>query len=139
MTKKALELGDGDIFKTLLTAYIETFNWAYEDGYSELPIIKEAGLFSLADLHKRGNKSVLLSDFTEDFVNVFPAALNEVDDDRYTPPFEEVCACYRLRTTERLWAFFGFVTLYNNELLSKDDIASMERTELFDKAFSFNG
>jgi hypothetical protein len=136
LTKKALSLTDGDIFKGLFTAYTDMYNWSYEDFYPELHFIRQAALYSLVALNRLNGQHIDKQVFAEDFVRVFPALLNEVEGNAYQSPLACICSCYCLRTIERCWHFFGFVTL-EGERFTRDYKRTMVPMPLLHQAFEF--
>ena len=42
----------GEVYRDLLYAYVARYNWAYADRMADLPLIRQAFLFTLYLLHK---------------------------------------------------------------------------------------
>ncbi|OOC09224.1 hypothetical protein [Thioalkalivibrio halophilus] len=117
--EKQFDTGDwAGLFTRLLRVYCQEFNWAYRDGYPELPIVQMSFLFTLYLLHVHGHEPRPVSWYEVQFLNAFPMAESEVNEqpsywDRDPATYAERQAkkAWSLRSIERFACFFGLVTL----------------------------
>jgi hypothetical protein len=103
--------GLSTIYPPLFRAYVEQFNWAYGDGYEELPFIQQSFLFSLYLLQRYGDQTRSSRFYTEAYIQAFPMLLEEVAPSRYASPHQTIGRCYTRRTLERFMVFFGLATI----------------------------
>lgn len=101
--------GDGlqAIYPRLLKVYAEQFNWGYRDGYDEAPFIQHAFLFSLYLLNLYGDDWRPASFYEDNFLQAFPAVLDEIKHHPDFPPDWEFRSCYTLRTLVNFADFMG--------------------------------
>ena len=121
---KTLTAAEGPygIYLCLLITYTRKFNWAYRDGYPDLPFIQQAFAFTLYLLHRYGTQT-RPQDFYEDaFLGAFPALLQEVEDSPYTPAEKQLRDCYTYRALRHFAAFFGLADV----VPASDDILNRE-------------
>lgn len=91
------------IFKTCCT----DFNWAFRDGYEEIPFIQQSFLFTLYLLHRHGNDWKPCRFYEDRFVQAFPMIFDEVGATTYYTAEEHIRSCYSLRVLERFLHFMG--------------------------------
>lgn len=118
-------LAEGDptaVYLKLFRAYIEQFNWAYRDGYLELPFIQQAFLFTLYLLTRYGHTWHPQGFYEEAFLQAFPAILDEIPPSQIFSPDDTARRCYTWRT---LMDFASFLGLAELEKVS-DDILCRE-------------
>lgn len=113
------------IYPRLFRTYVERFNWAYDDGYEELPFIQHSFLFSLYLLWRYGDEPRPISFYEEAYLRAFPVLLEEVEDRPYASAEETLARCYSLRTFERFAQRFGLALV---ERRDKTDILSRDIT-----------
>lgn len=135
VTDKRLE---GKHFIELFKAYTSQFNWGYRDRYPELGIIQSAFMFTLFTLKKYGNVYRPPSFYEELFVKAFPMALNEVTENSYWKPEEEVKRCYSLRALEWFAHFMGFAEFDVKEGIYYLKKYELKKTSLLDNWVHFN-
>lgn len=108
---KAVEQGfSAADYLDLFTAFVQKFNWGFQDGYPAFEIIQRATLFSLLLLHKKARsfrKSYSLSPY---FIQAFPLILVEAEP-RWDDVFSQIDRCYELRFLERFCVYFGLIEL----------------------------
>ncbi len=91
----------------LFDTYVRKFNWAYRDGYPDLPFIQQAWAFSLYLLVRYGTAWRLDEFYSGHFLRAFPALLKEVRDEPYRSAEDTVRQCYAIRTLARFACFLG--------------------------------
>jgi len=129
--------GHAGTYPLLLRAHATRFNWAYGDGYPNLPFIQHAFAFSLYLLARHGDTSLSQHFYEDAFLNAFPTLLDEAEPRLYTSAEEQVRRCYTMRTLERFADFFGLATLTptNDDIINRD--YRVVKTPLLDAALQF--
>ncbi|MCY4643520.1 MAG: SEC-C domain-containing protein [Bacteriovoracales bacterium] len=112
-----------ELFSELTLTFFNKWNWAYEDYYSELPLIQSSVEFNLCLLHKKAQDWILDKELGEFYLNAFPALLDEAHD-RYFSPEEEIIRCFSLRFLDRICLPMGL-------LLSKNEGKFIERKTFY--------
>ncbi len=103
----ALPENRGRLFQVLFKTYVSKFNWGYRDGYPEAPFVQTAWLFSLYSLSLFGRQWRSSQFYIEQFMQVFPSAINEMDGDGFRTSEQAFRACYGTRSLERFAHFWG--------------------------------
>ncbi|MDH5525630.1 MAG: SEC-C metal-binding domain-containing protein [Desulfobulbaceae bacterium] len=135
--KKLASNGVGAVYYDLFRAYVEKFNWAYCDGYQEIPFIQQSFLFTLFLLGKYGNKEREQLFYEDIFLKAFPALLEEIGPRPYQTVEETVRKVYFYRTLKGFVAFFGLaeVQATSKEILCKR--YTIKKLPLLDQYISF--
>ncbi len=130
--------GMGDVYLLLFKTYIEKYNWAYGDGYEDLPFIQQSFAYTLYLLQRFTAQWQQQSILEEKYVRAFPILLSEIPGSDYFTPEQQLSSCYALRAIRRFAAFFGLVDL---EKVDKDQYSSSYRIKklpLLDEVVSFS-
>lgn len=134
-------LADGvssEVFLRLLKTYTGKFNWAYRDGFEDLPIVQMSALFSLYLLQKCGGEDRPQSFYEEKFLNAFPMAVEGVIGNQYWSREDTVKRCFTIRAMDRFAHFFGLMEYAEKEsrqLLREDRV--VRKTPFLDDLISF--
>ena len=136
LTQKATKFNDGELFKYLLQTYMEKYNWAFEDAYSEVGFYQTATWYSLVSLARLNNELVSKEEFAEDFIEVFPVVVKEFEDSPYQSSLSAATFAYTVRTIDRFFPFFGLLTL-EGERYTRDFRKAMKATPLLEQVFAF--
>ena len=97
-------------------AYCTEFNWAYRDGYEEIPFIQQSFLFTLYLLHRHGDDWKPFSFYEDRFLQAFPMIYNEVEPTAFNTVEEEIRNCYSLRVLERFLHFMGLARQFTDQI-----------------------
>ncbi len=116
LTRRAEKLVDADdragLYTRLFTAYTRRFNWAYRDGFDDLPIVRDSFGFTLFLLHLHGGDWCSASVYEDTFLRAFPMALDEAGaDSSGLDPERHVRLAWRSRTLSGFGHLFGLVEL----------------------------
>ncbi len=95
------------LFKTLLQAFGDKFNWAYNDGYTEAGVGQIGWAYTILMLMHYGDKTRPDGFYADRYYKAFPMML-EYFEDEYIPIEEEANDCYSLRAIHRFTAWWGF-------------------------------
>lgn len=109
--------GPSGVYPRLFRTYVQRYNWAYADGYPELPFIQQSFLFTLYLLHRYGAEERPHTFYENAYLQAFPVLLEQVKPRPYSTPEQQLRNCYTLRTIVR---FAGFLGLGKVENASKD-------------------
>ena len=99
--------GLAGLYPTMLKTYCTDFNWAYRDGFEEIPFIQQSFLFTLYLLHRHGSDWKPCRFYEDRFVQAFPMIFDEVKPTNYYTAEEHIRSCYSLRVLERFLHFMG--------------------------------
>ena len=134
---KAVEQGfSAADYLDLFTAFVQKFNWGYQDGYPAFEIIQRATLFSLFLLHKKARgfrKSYSLSPY---FIRAFPLILVEAEP-RWDDVFSQIDRCYETRFLERFCAYFGLIDLRERNPDPLERTLTLKTSPFFDRLLTW--
>jgi hypothetical protein len=113
-TKKCKKLLQSDqrdkLFKVVLQTYIERFNWAYNDAYTEHPVGQLGWAFTVYLLNHFGDKPETIQFYADKYLKAFPVMLLHFKKPLFeNSPESWFAKCYCTRTFERFLKWFGFV------------------------------
>lgn len=120
------EGGLAAVYPKLFRAYAERFNWAYRDGYVEVPIVQRAFLFTLYLLWRHGGTWRPQTFYEEAFLRAFPVALNDVPSSPIFTAEEQLRRCYTGRALLDFADFFGLAEV---EKVSEDILCDEYRVK----------
>lgn len=133
------ESGLKGLYPIIFKAFCLQFNWAYSDGFDDVPFIQQSFLFSLYLLKQHGKNMTALSVYEDDFLKAFPMVIGDMEKTSYSTPEESARRCYNIRACERFLVFLGLATL---EKIPSDNIFEhknkIQKTALFDAMLHFN-
>lgn len=105
--KQYQQQGIRAFFLPMLEAAIKHYNWAYLDGWSEQVNLQPFWLFMLWRLQSHASVEKLI----EEVCVAFPALLQQLPDEQYFSPEEQLGKMIESRFVVRFLQFWGFVTL----------------------------
>jgi hypothetical protein len=109
---EVLERGmNGRAFFRIFEIYTTRFNWAYNDGCPDFPIVQLTFLFTLYLLLRYGNRFRPASFYEDLFVAAFPEEVPHVPKVFLDPGGEMLKRCFSLRALSRFAHFFGFIEI----------------------------
>ena len=121
LTRKYQQLtgktGLAGIYPQLLKTYCLKFNWAYRDGYEDIPFIQQSFLFSLYLLKLHGDDWKPFLIYEDYFLQAFPMVISEAESGPYRGAEDVVRSCYSIRTLDRFLHFMGLASI---ETISSD-------------------
>ena len=121
LTKKYQQLvkkaGIAGLYPLILQTYCKKFNWAYRDGFDDIPFIQHSFLFSMYLLNLHGNDWVPFLIYEDYFLHAFPMVTEEAMSRPYTSAEEEVRVCFDSRSLDRFLHFMGLASI---EKISND-------------------
>ena len=124
------------IFKQFFKAFVDKFSWSYNDGYPEEPIGQLAWAFSIIMLDKFGDHPQHIDLYADKYLKAFPLFITFFEP-RYTTPERHFYRCYGVRTFDRFFLWFGFVTVEKQKTYLDIDSDKYKRTELVRRIFRF--
>lgn len=131
--------GYAAIYPLLLRTCAREFNWAYSDGYPDLPFIQQAFLFTLYLLSRYGSEWHDAPFYEDHFLRAFPMVPEQLPPTELFTPEDIVRRCYTMRTLER---FAGFLGLAEIEQLPRAKSVlrdyRVKKTALLDEAVLFS-
>ena len=120
--RRLAEGGMAAVYPGLFRAYVEEFNWAYRDGYPDLPFMQSAFLFTLYLLTRYGDTWRPQAFYEDAFLGAFPMLLDEVPPSQVFSPDETVRSAYTWRSLVHFAGFLGLATVepVSNERLRRE-------------------
>lgn len=103
--------GPAGVYPPLLRAYATKFNWAWADGYPELPFIQHSFAFALYLLSRFGGEERPNAFYEDAYLRAFPALLDEAEPRPYTTAEDQVRQCFTIRVLVRFAWFMGLVMM----------------------------
>lgn len=98
-----------ELFRELTLCFMNQWNWAYGDSYSELPFIQSSAVFNLFLLHKKCQDWAYSGDVGQAYLHAFPNLVNEASG--YFGPEEEIIRCFSTRFLNRVCLPLGLVEM----------------------------
>ena len=120
-------------FNELFLAYINKWNWAYGDRYSELPLIQRSAVFNFHLVNKKCQAWILDDELGQYYLDAFPDLANEVHG--YSGPEKEVINCFVTRFIERVCIPLGLIETREEGSSWSDRKTFYRITTLFKKCF----
>ena len=141
LTKTATKLLETNnrlqIFKQFFQAFTNKFLWSFNDGYPEQPIGQLGWAFSLIMLDKFGDQAQTIDFYTENYLRAFPKFITFFQPD-YSTPERQFFRCYGVRTFDRFFLWFGFVTVEKQKIFIDLDTDKFKRTDLVKSIFKID-
>ena len=103
--------GRAALYLKLFQTCSRGFNWAYWDGYPEIPFIQQSFLFTLYLLHKHGDGWKPSEFYANAFIKAFPMIVDEMEPLHYSTAEEQIRHCYSFRALERFLHFMGLASI----------------------------
>lgn len=122
------------IFRQFFKAFADKFRWSFNDGYTEQPIGQLGWAFSIIILDKFGDQPQTVKFYAAKYLKAFPMFITFFRPD-YSTPEREFFRCYGVRTFERFFLWFGFVTVDKQKKYLDLDTDKFKRTELVNSIF----
>ena len=95
-----------EIFKT----YCQKFNWAYQDGYPEIPFIQQSFLFTLFVLSRYGGDWRANTFYQDCFLQAFPMIVDEVESTAWSSAEDDLRSCFDHRTLNLFLDLMGLAS-----------------------------
>lgn len=141
LTKSATKIMETNnrlqLFRQFFQAFTDKFSWSYNDGYPEQPIGQLGWAFSVIMLDKYGDQTKAVDFYANKYLAVFPNFITFFHPEYYTPE-RQFIRCYGIRTFERFFLWFGFVTADKQRKLHDLDHDTFKRTELVKRIFKID-
>jgi hypothetical protein len=125
------------IFKQFFQAFTDKFMWSFNDGYPEQPIGQLGWAFSVIMLDKFGDQPQTVDIYADKYLKAFPKFITFFRHD-YSTPQEQFFRCYGVRTFDRFFLWFGFVTVDKQKIFLDLDTDKFKRTDLVKRIFKID-
>ena len=125
------------LFKAFLEAFTEKFLWGNNDGYSDEPIGQFGWAFSALMLHKYGGQERTVDFYADKYRTAFPMVVT-LFRPSYTTPDRQFTRCYAVRTFDRFFLWFAFVSVDKQGKFIDLDKDKFKKTETLNEIFSFD-
>jgi len=141
LTKAGTKLLDTNnrlqIFRQFFQTFTDKFLWSFNDGYPEQPIGQLGWAFSVIMLDRFGDQPQTVDFYADKYLRAFPKFITFFRHD-YSTPEQQFFRCYGVRTFERFFLWFGFVTVDKQKKYLDLDIDKFERTDLVKSIFKID-
>ena len=105
------ESGFTRLYPAIFQTYCRKFNWAYWDGYQEIPFIQQSFLYTLYLLNRYGDEWNP-SDFYEDcLLQAFPMIVDEIEPSAWSSAEDHFRRCYTHRALDLFLQFMGLAVI----------------------------
>jgi len=137
--KLMAEHGLAGIYPLLFRAFVTSYNWAYGDGWQEIPLIQQSFLFSLYLIKKHGTEWQTSRFYQDCFLRAFPTVLQKVTPaGEYYSPEDILRSCYSLRCLQRFAGFLGLAEIQLDSDKRYTDGFCLRKLPLFDHVVQFH-
>jgi hypothetical protein len=131
--------GASACYLRLFRAFVQKYNWAYEDHWGEIPFLQQSFLFSLYLLEKYGGDWRPNSFYEDCFLLAFPNLIPQVQTvANYYTPEQVVRLSYSTRVLDRFAVFMGLVILDRPKTDRYSEGFQVRRLPLFDQVVTFH-
>jgi hypothetical protein len=117
LTKKGegllLENKLSELFNEVVLTFMNQWNWAFGDGYSDLPLIQKSIVFNLYLLNKKCQSWTYDKELGQCYLEAFPALVNEATG--YFGPEKEIINCFSTRFLSRVCMPLGLLEMREEE------------------------
>lgn len=141
LTKTATKLLETNkryqLFRQFFQAFTDKFLWSYNDGYPEQPIGQLGWAFSVIMLDKFGDQPQTIDFYADKYLRAFPKFITFFRPD-YSTPERQFFRCYGVRTFDRFFLWFGFVTVDKQKIFIDLDTDKFKRTDLVKSIFKID-
>ena len=125
------------IFRQFFQAFTNKFLWSFNDGYPEQPIGQLGWAFSLILLDRFGDQPQTVEYYADKYLRAFPKFITFFQPD-YSTPERQFFRCYGVRTFDRFFLWFGFVTVDKQKIFIDLDTDKFKRTDLVKRIFKID-
>lgn len=141
LTKTATKLLETNnrlqLFRQFFQAFTNKFLWSFNDGYPEQPIGQLGWAFSVIMLDKFGDQPQTVDFYADKYLKAFPNFISFFRPD-YSTPERQFFRCYGVRTFDRFFLWFGFVTVDKHKIFLDLDTDKFQRTDLVKSIFKID-
>ncbi len=136
--EKSIQEGNRlQLFKQFFKAFTDNFFWGFNDNYTEQPLGQLGWGFTAFMLNKFGDQERQFGFYAAKFLTAFPKVITFFSQD-YLSPKTQFYNCYSLRSFERFFVWFGFVTVNKQKRFLDFDSDTLKKSDVFDKVFAFD-
>lgn len=123
------------LFRLVLDTYTKKFDWAYNDGYPDFWLCRDAFGFSLYLVASFAESETDKEFYAAKFLKAFPMSLEEFQSEPFGSPERSLVHCYEVRTFTRFLEWFNFVKVRSRNESDPHDFSLVRKTEVFDDVF----
>lgn len=131
--------GQSAIYPRLFQAFIQKYNWGFQDHFEEIPFIQQSFLFSLYLLSRYGQDWQANIFYEDCFLRAFPSLLPQIQPlGSYFSPEQVVRLSYSARCLERFAQFMGLVEMERPENDRYSEEFKVRKLPLLDEFVQFH-
>jgi hypothetical protein len=125
-----------ELFQEVVLTFMNQWNWACGDRYSDLALIQRSAVFNILLIHKECQDWTHDKELGQYYLEAFPALINEASD--YFGPEKEIINCFSSRFLSRVCLPLGLLELREEKGEKVYDRKQYFRvTQFFVKYFKF--
>jgi hypothetical protein len=102
-----------ELYNEVFLAFMNEWNWAYGDRYSELGLVQRSAVFNIFLIHKECQDWIHNEELGKSYLEAFPALVNEASG--YFGPEKEIINCFSTRFLSRVCLPLGLLELKEEE------------------------
>ena len=141
LTKKGAKLLQKEnrinLFKLFFQAFTGKFDWPFNDLHPQKPIGQFGWAFSVYILYQFGGQPNPIDYYADIYLDAFPAFITLFEPSHSTP-VRQFSHCYGIRTFDRFFLWFGFVTVERRNHYLDLEPELFTGTGLVKRIFSFD-
>jgi hypothetical protein len=102
-----------ELYNEIFLVFMNEWNWAHGDRYSELGLVQRSAVFNIFLIHKECQDWIHNEELGKSYLEAFPALVNEASG--YFGPEEEIINCFSTRFLSRVCLPLGLLELKEEE------------------------
>lgn len=131
--------GLGSIYPRLFKTFTTKYNWAYQDGWGQLPMIQQSFAFTLYLLNRHGAEWRSNQFYEDLFLRAFPTLVREVVPvSQYFSPEEILRNCYSRRCLKSFAGFLGLAEIKRETTEGRGRDFRLRKLPLLDHVVRFH-
>ncbi len=127
-----------ELFYCIFLTFTQRINWSDNDHYTEDAVGQLGWAYSLYLLIKFGDEERTIDFYGEKYLIAFPDFINCFPTDDHHTSKELYLHCYGVRTLDRFFEWFGFVTINQKKKFMERHFETFTSSELLSKIFVFD-
>ncbi len=127
-----------ELFYCIFLTFTQKFNWAHNDLHAEDAVAQLGWAYSIYLLLKYGDQERNIDFYAEKYLIAFPDFITSFPVTYHYNPKEMFLHCYGVRTLDRFFEWFGFVTIKQPKKFLDSSCGTFTSSELLGKIFVFD-
>jgi hypothetical protein len=144
LTKKGLSIIDNQkpskLYEVIFLNYTNKWNWGYDDGYPDFPLMQQSASFNLLLIAKKCDDWTLDTVLGKLYIDAFPALSREAEDCSYSTGEEQIICCFSIRFLKQVCVPLGLLEFKEQRVKKGEYFEILEyfkATDFFKNNFKF--